>query len=579
MKKIILLFAALLSTAAVNAQQMNLVWAKAFAAQNATGYPAVYNSVIEPSGTGVLVAGNFKGTIDFDPSANDLLLSGTSTWSGFILRMNAAGNTVWAKNIVTSSELFVSAIQEDAAGNIYLGGCFKGTADLNPDSLQTANVSSVGDKDIFITKWNANGNFIWGKTLGNAGANILNSIVLDGSGFLHLTFNYEDSIDADPGTGVSYFHSNGLDDALVVKLASNGGFVSAFSLGGAYVDAITDLKTNSAGELLVVARVLGTLDVDPGAGIQNVTISSGDIGGLLLKLSSTGQYITSYVFAPTVSPSACLLEGVGLDAAGNMYINGSFSGTIDFDPGTGSVLKQSYMSTTDMFVVKLSPSGIYQWSAVFGANYPDYATQLAVLPDGHSYMLGQFGGTIDLDPDATGTYNITATSGNSPMYECIVGLNNDGSLSWGRLVSGYGAGNIGPTLVADGNNTLYSCGYFGGTTDFDPNSNVTNLSCPLLTTGSFVLKLSNAVTSAEEIAPFSGTLYPNPAKESLFIEADFSLQPASLMIFDSKGANMNVPVLAQDKSLQVDVRSLTAGLYLGYLSGDRPSSFRFIVTH
>lgn len=165
------------------------------------------------------------------------------------------------------------------------------------------------------------------------------------------------------------------------------------------------------------------------------------------------------------------------------------------------------------------------------------------------------------------------------MYECIVGLNNDGSLSWGRLVSGYSSGNIGPTLVADGNNTMYSCGYFGGTADFDPNSNVTNLSCPLLTTGSFVLKFSNAVTSAEEIAPFSGMMYPNPAKESLFIEADFSLHPASLMIFDAKGARMDVPLLAQDKSLQVDVRSLPSGLYLGYLSGDHPSSFRFIVAH
>lgn len=126
---------------------------------------------------------------------------------------------------------------------------------------------------------------------------------------------------------------------------------------------------------------------------------------------------------------------------------------------------------------------------------------------------------------------------------------------------------------------MYSCGYFGGTADFDPNSNVTNLSCPLLTTGSFILKFSNAVTSAEEIAPFSGTLYPNPAAESLFIEADFSLHPASLMIFDAKGARMDVPLLAQDKSLQVDVRSLPAGLYLGYLSGDHPSSFRFIVAH
>lgn len=116
MKKIILLFAALLSTAAVNAQQMNLVWAKAFAAQNATGYPAVYSSVLEPSGTGVLVGGNFKVAIDFDPSAGSYLLSTTGVWNGFIARMNSSGNMQWAKAFGSTSEIQVNAIQEDAAG-------------------------------------------------------------------------------------------------------------------------------------------------------------------------------------------------------------------------------------------------------------------------------------------------------------------------------------------------------------------------------------------------------------------------------------------------------------------------------
>lgn len=579
MKKIILLFAGLLSTVAVNAQQANLVWAKAFAASNATGYPSVYNSVIEPSGSGVLVGGDFKGAIDFDPSANSLFLSGTGVSTGFLAYLNAAGDLQWAKSFQGSSEVRVQAIQEDAAGNIYIAGVFKGSVDLNPDTVLSTQVTSTGDNDVFIAKLNGLGNFIWGRSLGNAGSNSQSTMMVDGSGFLYLSFNFKDSIDADPGTGVSMIQSNGMDDAIVVKMDGNGAYVSAFNLGGPYVDAITDLKTNNNGELLITARVLGTLDVDPGTGTQLVTISSGNVGGLVLKLSSTGQFVARYVFEPTTSPSACQLDGIGVDAAGNMYVNGNFSGTIDFDPGAGTASKQSFMSTMDMFVAKLSSAGVYQWCDVFGANYSDYSGHLAVLPDGHSYMLGQFGGTIDLDPDSVGTYNITATTGNFPMYECIVGLNSDGSLSWGRLINGYGSGNAGRSLVADGNNTIYECGYFGGTLDFDPNNTIYNLSCPLLTSGSFVLKLSNAVTGIEDMQPFSGSLYPNPADDWLWISTDEFQQAETLLLYDAKGTLVRTPVIRNERSFKVDVRSLPAGLYLGVLSGNRPSSFRFIVSH
>jgi len=54
----------------------------------------------------------------------------------------------------------------DASGKIYISGDFQGTVDFDPSSTSNFNLTSSGDYDIFISKLDGLGNFVWTKTMG-----------------------------------------------------------------------------------------------------------------------------------------------------------------------------------------------------------------------------------------------------------------------------------------------------------------------------------------------------------------------------------------------------------------------------
>ena len=54
----------------------------------------------------------------------------------------------------------------DNAGNVYTTGYFEGTMDFDPDTTAVFNLTSAGARDIFISKLDAVGNFVWAKSIG-----------------------------------------------------------------------------------------------------------------------------------------------------------------------------------------------------------------------------------------------------------------------------------------------------------------------------------------------------------------------------------------------------------------------------
>jgi hypothetical protein len=98
--------------------------------------------------------------------------------------------------------------------------------------------------------------------------------------------------------------------------------------------------------------------------------------------------------------------GVAVDASGNMYVTGDFSGTADFDPGAGTANLTS-AGSVDAFVVKLDASGTYVWARQFGGSDYDGSSGVAVDGSGNTYVAGRFVGTADFDPSA-GTANLTS---------------------------------------------------------------------------------------------------------------------------------------------------------------------------
>src|SRR6185503_14123618 len=89
--------------------------------------------------------------------------------TAIIFSVNGFGqvpNWLWAKEIGSTSTYFKTAV--DGSGNVYNMGWFTGTRDFDP-SPGVFNLSSGGSQDMFISKLDANGNFVWARSMEGTG--------------------------------------------------------------------------------------------------------------------------------------------------------------------------------------------------------------------------------------------------------------------------------------------------------------------------------------------------------------------------------------------------------------------------
>ncbi|MCD4657271.1 MAG: putative Ig domain-containing protein [Planctomycetes bacterium] len=126
-------------------------------------------SLAVDSNNNVYVAGAFRGTIDFDPSAgiHNKTASSANENDAYLLCLNNSGVFQWVKTIGSSGHDSASGVTIDTSDNIYITGYITGTTDLDPGS-GTDNHISNGSNDCYVLKLNDSGDFVkansWGGT-------------------------------------------------------------------------------------------------------------------------------------------------------------------------------------------------------------------------------------------------------------------------------------------------------------------------------------------------------------------------------------------------------------------------------
>lgn len=407
------------------------------------------NAIAIDSNGDVLVAGFFNmDSVDFDPGPGTFFMSAGE--NAFILKLDAAGNFKWAKQIVSQSENYITAMDIDRQGNILLMGKFGGVTDFDPGPGQ-ANINGATN-EIFILKLNAQGDYQWARELTNASGTT--------SGI---------SIDAD-----------------------------------------------NSGDIIVSGLLLGTTDMDPGASVFNLANSSGTCS-FILKLDPGGDFIW-----------ANKLEGVDLryghktltDAASNIYLAGSFSGTVNFDLHAGNHSLTASGPANDNFLLKIDSNANFDWLL------PLEDVRDISLRDDRLYICG----------DKIAQYDL---AGNN-----IWTL--DSSLS--------------QQIVPDDFGNLFAIGDFSGTVDFDPGLSISNMTSP--GSSAFIQKLNNAgalmtpgiVSSKERLL-----IYPNPSSGSVSL---YSANGGNFKIWNSLGIMVKQLTLTAGKQVSIYLSGLASGIYV-----------------
>jgi len=331
----------------------NFLWAKAMG-----GPDAVYVSsiAIDQAGSGeVYIAGYFRGTVDFDPSPLSFPLTSVGNDDVFIAKLDGAGNFAWTKSFGGTGSDVSRCMALDPAGNggVYTTGMFSGTVDFDP-GLNSSNITSVGNFDIFISKLDDSGNFVWAKQLGGAGDKNGSgtSITIEPTnGNIYATGYFEGTADFDPGKGIVELTSSGRRDIFISKLDRRGNLLWAKAIGGTKLDAGGSIAVDptGTGDVYTTGYFHGIVDFDPGPGSFHLaSVGPDDI--FISKLDDSGNFEWVKTISGTKEEAA---NTIALDALGHVYVGGFFNGpTISFDSCI-LINAESSLGTADIFIAKL----------------------------------------------------------------------------------------------------------------------------------------------------------------------------------------------------------------------------------
>ena len=365
---------------------------------------------LDDSGFGIAAdgAGNsyVTGIFQFDASFGSKNLSTTGINDAFVAKLDSSGNVQWAENFNSTSLesiSFSSGIDGDEVGNTYTTGFFTGTVDFGDTSLTSVDIS-----DVFITKLDSNGNFIWAEQLGDTGLglDIAVGISSDNLGNTYIT----GIKDAETETDLSDISADPTSvdgEGFIAKIDNSGNLIwtenfdsTSFSGGQ---DIVTDQTSNS--------YVIGTFLDDVTLGSQTL-LSSGDTDIFVTQLDSDGNVEWSQKFGSTLSDTG---NAISLDSAGNIYITGGFEDSVTFGDTT-----LTSNGERDAFVAKLDNSGEILWAQNLGGTSADSGANITVDEQDNIYVTGSFEDTV--------TFGDTTLTSSSENDSFIVKFDTDGNI-------------------------------------------------------------------------------------------------------------------------------------------------------
>lgn len=531
------------------------------------------------------------------------------------LSTNSFGqNFQWVKQIGGTGWDEGTSVKTDQNNQVYAVGLFIGTVDFDP-GIGVFNLSSVGERDAFICKLDAAGNFLWAKQYGDsASIDEKSSLGIDSSGNLYITNSFLGTVDFDPGVGSFNLTSQGSDrDIFIQKLDSNGNFIWAKQIGAPFVPAFPTpahsnaIAVDAAGNLFLTGYFDGTADFDPDTASTFTMTSQFNASDIFIcKLNPDGTFVWAKQFTGTQANG-----GVGyaitLDGSGNVYSTGTIGGAVDFDPGPGTFyLTPSVPLQTEIYVSKLDILGNFAWAKAMGPgegsaiavdgnntiyssgwapsgyipaiNKHDSAGNLlwakqlggmngqsiALDTNGNVYTIGLCFGTNDFDP-GPGVFNLTG--GTSDSY--ISTLDSAGNFVWAGLLTGTGQVWVN-SLVIDADNNVYTIGYFNETADFDPSASVFNLNSPAIGYDIFIHKLSADAVAGLTTIDFEEDIkiYPNPTEDNLVIEFDKEYDELNLVLRNILGQVVTTKSISSKKQIELQI-SEASGIYLLEISDQK----------
>lgn len=546
--------------------------------RTAGGYLGDYAHCLSVDNAAVYVGGEIEGfgtQITFVGSS--IKLYGRGYNDIVIAKYDLDGNLLWAKNEGDIYNDEALGITSDSGGNVFVCGFFSTKARFGSSTI----ITGYGDRDIFIAKYNTDGNLLWVKKAGGIGRDEARGIKCDANGNVYICGVFKGS--ANFSGQVVNTHGN--SDMFLAKYATNGSLQWVKTAGGSWDDIAWSVTIDNAGKIFIAGEFNASMNF---GGIQLNTTGSADI--FVARYNSSGNVEWA---KKAGGYSIDRARGIGTDGS-TIFITGQFGGTASF----GSTTRIS-ADASDVFIAALNNNGGFLWATSVGGS-ADTAEDLgfesgcaiSAGPAGSVYATGsilnggQFGATTLNPYSRTDIFLTKLKNGSSAMIagtELVStgaiwkyldnGSNQDtawrtlsySDATWktGNAEFGYGDEDE-TTLVSYGNdaNNKFLTTYFRKTFNVINKSSISGLELSLLRDDGAVIYI-NGTEIYRSNMPSGNISYTTPASIATANASAYEIKTiSSSSLVD--GANLIAVEIHQNSSTNSD---LSFNLKLRALNG------------
>jgi hypothetical protein len=486
-----------------NAQAPSWLWARGSVGTGGSEDDRALSTATDPQGN-LYVTGFFN---------SDSITFGSITLTNpgmFLVKYDAAGNVIWAKEASGSNDNFANSVATDALGNIYIAGQFYST-------IITFGSITLTDPGMFVVKYDPSGNIIWAKDANGNNSSVVCSIALDDLGniFVGGKFGANSLIIGSDTLLFGYY------DRFVAKYDTAGNPIWARGLyTGGYIENV-DAPFISADKFGNVYAT-GGFHVGTCVIVTTQLVNQGDDNIYLAKFNGSGNLLWAKRFGDSGHNDG---TSVAVDTSGNIYIAGYFTDVnIIFSPVTivGGGGLHAYL-------VKLDPNGNAIWGNKIKWLWGYKPVKIATDKNQCVYITGYFGSTA-------GSPALLFTPTDSLVNEglFLAKYDSDGNFKWARDAIRTGNKiNRATSVSVDGFGVSFIAGYFAtDTLIFDANTIYnTNFSFSV-----FVAAM-NTTTLVKDNMNFHEkdfSVFPNPSLGRFYVLTNPNEQ-SSIIIYDMMG--------------------------------------------
>ncbi len=338
----------------------------------------------------------------------------------FLAKYDPAGNVLWVRTAGGTNTDNGNGIAVDALGGCYVTGSFEGTARFG-----STNLTVVGQYDVFVAKYDRDGNLLWVNQAGGTSYDVPSGIAVDKDRESYVTGYYQTN---------AWFGTNELtngvrSDVFTAKLDAAGNWLWARQGGGEESDVGRGIAVHTNKNCCVTGFFYSSNAVfapvfltnrGPSGSSSDIFVASYDTAGNLLWARGAGGSGSDGGY------------GIGVDTLGFWRATGFIASSNAWFLSTNVLYPSIMLSTvgnSDVFVAKFDSVGDVRWAKRAGGTSGDLGRAIAVNAAGQSFVTGSF-----TSNNAAFGGTILVSAGSSDIF--VAAWEADGTAVWAKRAGG-----------------------------------------------------------------------------------------------------------------------------------------------